>query len=198
MGQELEFKLAVRDPAQLAEILADHEVAALCGPWREIKMETTYYDTPSRALSTRKWMLRRRCENGSSVVCVKVPLEDHLRGEWEIAAACMNRETVQALVRSGAPAELPSLCAAGLVPVCGAAFLRRAALLRFPDGSSAELAGDHGVLRGSMQELPFTEVELELCGGSPAAMQVLAEALCRRYSLHEEPLSKFARARQLK
>ena len=91
MGQELEFKLAVRDPAQLAEILADHEVAALCGPWREIKMETTYYDTPSRALSTRKWMLRRRCENGSSVVCVKVPLEDHLRGEWEIAAACMNR-----------------------------------------------------------------------------------------------------------
>ena len=54
MGKELEFKLAVRDAAQLAEILADQEVAALCGPWREIKMETTYYDTPSRALSARK------------------------------------------------------------------------------------------------------------------------------------------------
>lgn len=198
MGTELEFKLAIREPTQLAEILTDQEVAALCGPWREIKMETTYFDTPSRALSARKWMLRRRSEGGRSVVCLKVPLEHHLRGEWEIAAACIDAGTLQGLAEAGAPAELLPLCAEGLIPVCGAEFLRRAAMLHFPDGSRAELAGDQGVLRGSVQKLPFTEVELELYGGSPAAMQALADELCRRYGLYEEPLSKFARAKRLK
>lgn len=198
MGKELEFKLAVGNPAQLVKILEDHEVAALCDPWREIKMETTYFDTPSRALSARRWMLRRRCENGCSVVCLKVPLEGHLRSEWEIAASCINAGTLQHLADAGAPAELLSLCNEGLLPVCGAKFLRRAAMLHFPDGSRAELAGDHGVLLGNTQELPFTEVELELYGGSPAAMQALVEALCRRYGLYEEPLSKFARAKRLK
>ncbi len=198
MGQELEFKLAVKDSAQLAEILAGREVAALCGPWREIRMETTYFDTPSRALSARKWMLRCRRENNNRVVCLKVPMENHLRGEWELPALCINAEVLGRLVQSGAPEALPSLCEEGLVPVCGAEFLRRAAMLHFPDGSTAELAGDSGLLYGSAQKLPFTELELELYGGSSAAMKALADVLCLHYGLHEESLSKFARARQLR
>lgn len=198
MGQELEFKLAVADEAQLSVILSDCTIAALCGPWKETIMKTTYYDTPSRALSARRWMLRCRSEGGTGVVCLKTPLEGRLRGEWEYPADGVDDSVLRALVRSGAPETLPALCAEGLVPVCGAAFLRRAAMLHFPDGSAAELAGDCGILRGSSQERPFAEIELELYEGAPDAAQALAEALCRCYGLHEEPLSKFARARQLR
>lgn len=198
MGQELEIKLAVADEAQLAAILTDREVCALAERWMEKPMKTTYYDTPAHSLSSRKWMLRQRREGSRSVVCFKMPLDAHLRGEWETEASAPNRAALDALVRSGAPKMLTALSAEGLVPACGAEFQRRCAMLHFADGSQAELAGDCGTLHGRTEKIPFTELELELYGGSPEAMLALAQVLMQRYGLHEEPLSKFARARNLK
>ena len=81
MGFEMEYKLAVRDEAQLAEILSDPEVLSLCALRKEKKMKTVYYDTPSRSLSARKWMLRQRMEDDKSIICFKTPIQEHLRGE---------------------------------------------------------------------------------------------------------------------
>lgn len=198
MGQELEIKLAVANEAQLAAILSDTEIGSLAANWTERRMKTTYYDTPPRSLSAQKWMLRQRMEGDRSVVCFKMPLGAHLRGEWETEASAPDRAALDALVQKGAPEALPALCAEGLVSVCGAEFLRRSAMLHFPDGSRAELAADRGILRGQQEQLPFSELELELYGGAPEAMLALAQALMRRYKLLEESQSKFARARALK
>ena len=71
-------------------------------------------------------------------------------------------------------------------------------MLECADGSRAEAAGDCGKLFGPTEALPFAELELELYHGTPEATKALAAALCRTYGLHEEPLSKVARARRLK
>ena len=88
MGKELEYKLLVPDEACLRQLLHDAEIAAMAeGPWREMPMKTTYFDSPDRRFGTRHWTLRRRLEDGRSVVCVKTPhAQAHTRGEWQVRA----------------------------------------------------------------------------------------------------------------
>ncbi len=201
MGQELEYKLYVPDAQALAEVLADTEIAALIdGTWQERLMKTTYYDSAERRFSARHWTLRHRMEGDVSVVCVKTPHKlSHTRGEWQVCAERLDESAMEALLAAGAPQELLFLYGRGdIMPICGAEFVRKSVTLRFADGSRAELAGDHGVLRGITEQLPFTELESELCAGAPDAMLALVAALCKRYGLSEQPKSKFARARMLK
>ena len=200
MGRELEIKLAVDGEATLEMILADNAIAAqVDGPWQERLMKTTYYDSPDRRFSSHFWTLRHRMEGESSVVCVKAPTEDpRVRGEWQIGASEINEKSIESLLKSGAPIELLYLYGAGDVkPVCGAEFIRKSVLLRFSDSSRAELAGDHGILYGKTQQLPFTELEIELFEGSPTEMEALADLLQARYGLKPQHKSKFARARGL-
>ena len=70
-------------------------------------------------------------------------------------------------------------------------------MLRFSDSSRAELAGDHGILHGKNQQLPFAELEIELYEGAPTEMEALAAMLQTRYGLKHQNKSKFARARAL-
>lgn len=201
MGKELEYKLHIDSPERLAEVLADAEIAALTdGEWRETPMKTTYYDTPNRDFAALKWTLRCRREGERYVVCVKTPQSDaHTRGEFQVEARQPDEAAVEKLIRVGAPERLLLIYARGTpVPICGAEFIRRSVMLRFSDGSTAELAGDVGYLSGREERIAFTELELELYSGKPDAMLALLERLRARYALHEEPLSKFARARQLK
>ena len=201
MGKELEYKLLVPNEAELLKILQDADIADLTdGAWREMPMKTTYYDSPDRRFCTRHWTLRRRMEGNTSVVCVKTPHKDaHTRGEWQVCADRLDDAAIEALLLSGAPQELLLLYGTGDVfPVCGAEFTRNCVMLRFPDGSRAELAGDCGVLYGQTERLPFTELELELYEGKPTQMLALVTSLCNRYGLSEQPKSKFARARSLK
>lgn len=201
MGKELEYKLHIDSPAVLERVLADAELNALTdGPWMETAMKTTYFDGADRRFTARKWTLRHRFEGGESVVCLKTPQEErHTRGEWQVGAETVDAAAVAALLEAGAPQELRELYADGDVrPVCGAEFVRKHVMLRFPDGSRAELAGDSGILRGPTEELSFTELELELYDGAPDAMLAQVRRLCELYGLHEEPLSKSARARRLR
>lgn len=201
MGKELEYKLYVFDETTLRAILSDPQIEALrCGDWQERKMKTTYYDSADRRFVSHLWTFRRRIEGDQSIVCVKTPTEDaHTRGEWQVEAAEISAESVEALLLAGAPRMLLYLYGEGdVAPICGAEFTRRSCMLRFADGSLAELAGDHGILHGETEELPFTELELELYEGNPGKMLELVDDLKAQYSLREQPKSKIARAMKLK
>ena len=160
--------------------------------WQTVQMETVYYDTPCGSLSARRWTLRRRLENSSSICTLKTPGKDNVRGEWETACDTIEA-AVSELCRLGAPAELASLCAEGLVSICGARFTRKAGLFTLRD-CTVEIALDEGVLMGGGRELPLCELEIELKEGSREAADRFAAELADIYSLRAEPKSKFARA----
>lgn len=198
MGTELEWKYAVPAPALLDEILAWEEVQSrMAEEPRRYHMQSEYYDTPDRRLSRRRITLRRRLENETAVFCVKAPLRGaadlRLRGEWETEAEDL-AAALPRLAALGAPVPPAS---APLRVLCRADFIRRALLLRFDDGSAAELALDLGTLSGGTCSLPLCELELELKSGDPAAARAFAETLAARFSLGPEPLSKFVRASAL-
>lgn len=160
--------------------------------WQKISMETTYYDTPSGALSAKRYMLRRRLENGVSVCTLKTSGEGNLRGEWEV-----NRDSVTAaiseLCKLGCPSDLASLCKEGLVPICGARFTRKAGVLTFLE-CTVELALDQGVLFSGDKEIPLCEIEIEQKSGSREATDAFARQLADIYGLQPEEKSKFTRA----
>lgn len=185
MGREFECKYAAV-PAMLDAIAGEFPNL------RQIRMQTTYYDTPDAALSKRKMTLRLRKENDITVCTLKTPLPDGSRGEWECPASDIH-SGIRALCALGAPEELLRLTANGLNAVCGARFTRLAAEVPTADGF-AELALDRGVLLGGGRELPLCEVEVELKSGSDAACLAFGMQLAKTYSLTEEPYSKFRRA----
>lgn len=198
MGKELEFKLAVPDTRVLEAVLFDKEVAAVRqGNYALYDMATIYYDTADRALSARKWTLRLRQENYDLIATVKTPAgEDHTRGEWSCPAQRIE-EAIDTLVAQGAPKELLVLTAAGVQPLCLARFSRRAAEVRFADGTVCELAGDVGAVCAGQKESPICEIEVELKQGDAEVAKAFADELCDRFGLKEEPLSKFQRAAAL-
>ncbi len=185
MGAEYERKFAAT-PAALAAIDGAFEEES-----HTITMETTYYDTPSRILSARRWTLRKRLENGQSVCTLKTPA-GKIRGEWEVCCDSIEA-AIAPLIAQGAPEELTELTQEGLETVCGARFTRRARQIRLPEGA-VELALDEGVLLGGGKEIPLCEAEVELKEGEIALCDRFAEQLAARFTLTEEPRSKFARA----
>ena len=163
-------------------------------PEQLFSMETTYYDTPSGALSARHYTLRRRMENHRSVCTLKDPA-DLGRGEWECDCADI-WEAIPVLCQLGAPADLEALVKEGLIEVCGARFTRIAKTVQLPE-ATAELALDSGVLMGAGREIPLRELEIELKEGTREAAVAFASLLTGRYGLEPEPKSKFRRAAEL-
>lgn len=197
MGREYEVKLRVPSERQLEEILQDPEILALAqGKDRQIRMESTYFDTPEGLLSRHRWTLRRRRENDRIVITVKTPAPGRARGEWETEGEDLNA-ALPRLCDLGAPAELLSLGKGGFVPRCGAAFTRTARMLRLPGGTLAELAADRGLLTGGNRQEKLVELELELKEGSEEAVEAFCGKLRGKYGLMEESASKFARASRL-
>lgn len=156
------------------------------------KMQTTYFDTPSEALSKRVYTLRTRQENDLYVCTLKAPIEGCGRGEWE----CQSDDiwaAVPELCKLGGPADLPDLVAEGLIAVCGAKFSRVAKTLVMPD-CVLELALDEGILLGGGKEIPLCEVEVELKEGEPECCEAYARQLAVLFGLESEKQSKFRRA----
>ena len=190
MGQELELKYRAA-PDALAAIRD-----AFPGDYTEIRMETTYYDTPDGKLSARRWTLRCRRENGTYVCTLKTPTADPgIRGEWECACDDILR-AIPLLAEESGLDELTRLTAEGIVPTCGARFTRLALPVALESGT-AELALDQGVLLNGAKEQSFAEMELELKSGSPAELAALARAIAHKFGLEQEKKSKFARAKLL-
>lgn len=185
MGMEIELKYRASERVQ-AQVQADH------GPWQEIAMETTYYDTPSGALSARRMTLRRRLENGVSICTVKTLAGDIGRGEWDIEEDSIQR-AVEKLCKLGGPEELLRLAREGLQAVCGARFIRRCCTVELPE-AVVELALDAGILFSESRQEPLCEIEAELKSGQPEALVAFGRELARRYGLEPEERSKFRRA----
>ena len=160
--------------------------------WQKISMETIYYDTPSGSLSAKRYMLRRRLENGVSVCTLKTSGEGNLRGEWEVNMDSIT-DAIPELCKLGCPGDLASLCAEGLIPICGARFVRKVGVLTFLE-CSVELALDQGVLFAGQKEIPLCEIEAEHKSGSQAATDAFARQLADIFGLQPEEKSKFARA----
>lgn len=198
MGMELEYKLAVKNPAVLEQILFDEEVAQVRqGDYRLLNMATVYYDTPDRRLSALRWTLRLRQENENLVATLKTPGDRRARGEWDCQASSIYA-ALPVLLEQGAPEKLTELTEGQtLIPVCSARFTRRAADVVFSDGTVCELCGDTGMLVGGTKEEGLCELEVELKSGDADTAAAFAEALQERFGLTEETRSKFARASAL-
>lgn len=187
MGREFEVKYRLTEAAFAA-------LSQAYAPFREIKMETTYYDTPALTLSSRKWTLRRRFENGVSVCTLKTPSPDGGRGEWEVNCPDI-ADALEPLIALGAPEELKTL-SVDLHPLCAAQFTRLAADISYGE-SRLELALDRGKLLGGDDEAPIFEVEAELKAGLDADALAFGAFLESTYGLVPEHKSKFKRARDL-
>ena len=186
MGMEYERKFRA-DEATQEKILQ-----YLSGSREVFRMKTTYFDTPDSALSLRKWTLRCRQENDISLCTLKTPGENNARGAWETPSAEIG-ESIEALCKLGAPEELKTLCAKGLIPICGAEFTRTAITLSYGE-SLLEVALDRGILTGGGRIAPIAEAEVELKRGSVSDVDAFAADLSRKFGLTEEPDSKFRRA----
>ena len=156
-----------------------------------ISMETTYYDTPSSALSARYYTLRRRLENGCSVCTLKTPA-GKARAEWELECPTIE-DAIGQFPSLGCPEDFAEIVKEGIMPVCGAKFTRIAKTLAFPEGT-LELALDQGVLMGGGKEIPLCEVEVELKSGDGTFCDLFAKTLAARFGLTLQKKSKFKRA----
>ena len=185
MAREFELKYAATPEIQ-------EKIREKFGEFEKISMETTYFDTPDGALSARHITLRSRQENGVCVCTLKTPGEGHGHGEWD-AQAPWCAETAAKLWR--ACGETP-VAFEDLVPVCGARFTRRAALVELPL-CTVEVALDAGVLLGGGKERPLCEVEVEVKAGSEEAAVDFATSLAAEFGLSPERESKFRRASAL-
>jgi len=185
MATEYEWKFRAADPVLTA---ID---GAFSGDREEITMETTYYDTPSGALSSLRYTLRRRFENGISVCTLKTP-KGNARGEWETECDRIE-DAIEKLVALGCPQDLPDLVQEGLAPICGARFTRIAKKISLPE-VTVELAMDRGELLGGNRREPLCEAEVELKTGSIEACDRFARELAAQFGLQPEPRSKFSRA----
>ena len=186
MGSEYELKYRA-DPESLHSIFT-----TIPARWQTISMETTYYDTPSRSLSQRRWTLRCRLENNVRVCTLKTPGIGAERGEWEVNCDSIDA-AIPELCKLSKCQELADLCKEGLVVSCGAKFTRRAGAFQLSD-CAMEIALDQGVLLGGSKEIPLYELEVEHKSGNRESMERFAGELASLYSLQPEEKSKFARA----
>ncbi len=190
MGIEYELKFRATGET-LAAIAAEYSHY----PSMQFKMETTYYDTPSGALSQRHYTLRRRMENGKSVCTLKTPATGLGRNEIELE--CGNIEdAIPAFCAAGAPEDFAPLVQEGVIAVCSAKFHRTAITLLLED-CTLELALDSGTLTGGNKTIPLCEVEVELKKGEPASADLFAKMLAIQFGLLPETYSKFRRALSL-
>lgn len=160
----------------------------------KFSMETTYYDTPTGALSARHYTLRRRFENGESVCTLKTPA-GNARSEFEVRCEAIE-EAIPQFPGMGCPEDFAGLVLSGVMPICGAKFTRFAKTIVMPE-CTVELALDEGILAGGGKEIPLCEVEVELKDGDIRFCDLFAKTLAARFGLTQENKSKFRRALDL-
>jgi len=194
---EIELKLLV-EPDRLADfndagVIATH--ARSKGTRKHLK--SIYYDTPRRTLRHNGLSLRVRQTGGRFVQTVKrESAGDPLRrGEWEASVPSANPDL--ALAMPFIPDELRSeIGPDGLEAVFTADIHRHERILDLPAGT-IEIAFDHGLLKAGAWSQSVSEIELELKGGSPAAIYDLALRLNEHGPAKPSIRSKSARGYDL-
>jgi inorganic triphosphatase YgiF len=163
-------------PAAGAEPEAEPNLAGL----HRQKLESTYYDTPDRWLSSHRMALRVRRIGRKRIQTLKVPAAgpDGLQNFREIEAEIASERPVLAAVTD---AKLSRRLEHGNVwrrlrPIFETRFQRAAFLTEHAD-SKIEVAVDLGFIVAGGRRLPIAEIELELKSGAPGALYELAEQL---------------------
>ncbi len=189
-----EIELKYTPPAQLRaeELFSDANIAPFSAQKRRYSMHTEYLDTESGDAKQAGITLRRRFENGKSVLYAKCKRREagalSERGEWSVVSDDVKRAP-ELLRDAGAPTEF--LCGTELRVCASVRFVREEVLVSPYDGFSFLLSFDDGVFG---ERVPFTEIELELVSGSTEELVTFGQALAKEYSLIPETRSKYARA----
>lgn len=197
---ELEYKWDLPEVRTIERMLICIGQDATAIDSHAIRMQATYYDTPSGDVYRMHGGLRMRRENDESVCCLKLetPSDDacKARQEYEVGATDI-REGLRLLKDAGAPADVcDSLAAQELVEICATDFMRREYDMA-ADGFTAKLAIDEGSMSRQGKSAPIAEIELEFVEGSKDEFHRFAQRLQEEYGLAVQPKSKLARAATL-
>ncbi len=184
---ELKLDLAPRDHAALSAHPAVRR--RLVGRFRHRRLTDRYFDTPDRDLRARGAALRIRHDGTGfeqTLKLARAPNDVHAdRIEW----SCPVEDFVPRPQRL--PPELAARAGLGpdtvLEPLFETRVRRRTALLRWRRtiGGTVELelALDRGLILAAGERSSFSELELELRRGPPAALYALAQTLARTVPL---------------
>jgi triphosphatase len=207
VSNEVELKFDV-EPASVGPIRATPVLTAAAA--RTHHYESLYFDTKDGALRRNGVSLRVRRAGGRIVQTAKrkrgTAAGLFVREEWEaeVPRFALDLDAFQpALVRRLLGKAEPS----ALVPLVRTRFTRTAWQIEMR-GSLIEVVLDEGMIGARRRQAPFTELELELKRGKPAALFALAEELGhaaplrlgtmskneRGYALAEKRLGRPARA----
>jgi inorganic triphosphatase YgiF len=192
MPNETELKYAPAKDFSKDMLFSLPEISPFCGEVREIAMKTEYLDTKDSLAASRGVSLRRRVENGKSILYAKCNLctsgELSVRGEWQVDGDDLSL-AAELLESAGAPTDFLK---GHPLEVCGrVSFVRHEAVVSLPEGLSFALSFDEGTFG---ENAPFSEVELELLSGEPDDLLRFGRDLAEKYSFTPESRSKYARS----
>ena len=205
MNMEEEYKWKIEDKKVFHDILNSNIVTQALVSKQDIQMQAIYYDTEDHLLAQMRGALRLRKENDASVCCLKLAEQGEgalkSRKEYEVTAQdvysglmqlkdIIKTEELGILLRSNS-----------LVELCRTDFVRNACLLHvsMPFGTcSGELAFDFGEISCGTHSAPLCEMEFEYKNGDLQSFHDFARELERTFTLNAQPLSKMARAMNLK
>jgi inorganic triphosphatase YgiF len=203
MGSETELKLGLKpeysdDVASLA-LLQEYQ----CAPPQVRQLDNTYFDTPDHRLRRAGVALRIRRDGGRFIQTLKSAKRGQgglsVRAEWEWERPDATLDL--ALLREHLPEALraPGLLDQ-LVPLFDTGFERRLWWLGGEcDGEPwrVEVALDQGCIDANGQQMPLSELELELQQGTPDTLFQLAAEIARQVPLQVSDVSKAQRGYQL-
>lgn len=192
MGKETELKYTPPHGFFAETLFADAEIKPFCGEIFTIAMKTEYFDTAENEARARGITLRRRLENGKSVLYAKKGKASSaalsVRGEWStVSDDVKNMAELLSLV--GAPTE--QLCGKELFVTASVSFVRKEVKVTPHEHFSFMLSYDEGTFG---EKAPFCEIELELICGTEDELVSFGKKLSEKYDLKAEPRSKYARA----
>ncbi|WP_043528250.1 CYTH domain-containing protein [Litchfieldella xinjiangensis] len=196
MSQEIELKLALADDA--ASRLFAHPLLE-GAPSSVYPLRNTYYDTPEATLEAARVALRIRRTPTGLLQTLKTSGQGQgglsVRGEWEWP---IENETLDLVGLAKLPPmrDLSADTLASLIPRFTTDFERHAWHVETDDGS-VEVALDRGEIRAAGRRVPIAELELELKGGKPQALWLLASRLAEQVPLRPASTSKAARSAAL-
>ena len=192
MASEIELKYAPPADLRAETLFSDNDIAPFSEKRRRYEMHTEYLDTENGDAKNSGITLRRRFENGESVLYAKCKRYEadalSVRGEWRVISEDI-QNAAKLLFSAGAPTE--KLCGLPLLVCASVRFVREEVLVTPYDGFSFLLSFDDGVFGECTH---FTEIELELVSGNAEELVTFGNALAKKYSLTPEPRSKYARA----
>jgi triphosphatase len=190
MNNEIELKLEVAPEATEGLMLLPWLGGGKGRPQRQLSV---YFDTPDRELRRRGYTLRVRSASDRLIQTVKslsssAALFD--RGEWECE---IDRPEPDLARLAGTPLGALELRVLGELQPIIRSDVNRTAFRLNPAGAEIELDVDHGMMTAAGNELPVSEIEIELVSGRPESAVALARRIAAEVPVKLGVMSKAER-----